>query len=80
MCALKTCLLFMCVCVCLCGCALSVIDKLSVVLLNLSGRILMLISMVNIPETLDRKLIKPLSIIYTKPAFGLKHTKLKDCM
>lgn len=77
------------VCVCVCVCAQTyvyarrrAIDKLSVVPLSLSDRILMLIPMVNSPETFHGKLIRPLSIIYTVPAFrdAHTHTKQKHCM
>lgn len=61
------------VCVCACVCTQRAADKLSVVLLNLSDRILMLIPMVNSPETVHRKLIRPWSIIYTTLAFGHTH-------
>lgn len=64
----QTAVVFVCVCV------HRAIDKLSVVSLSLSDRILMLIPMVNSPETFHRKLIRPLSIIYTAPAFGHTHT------
>lgn len=47
------------VCVCACVCTQRAADKLSVVPLNLSDRILMLIPMVNSPETVHRKLIRP---------------------
>lgn len=70
-------------CVCVletCVRAHRAIDKLSVVPLSLSDRILMLIPMVNSPETFHRKLIRPLSIIYTVPAFGHTHKKLEQCM
>lgn len=40
-------------------CAHRVIDKLSFVSLNVSNRILMLIPMVNSPETFHGKLIRP---------------------
>ena len=79
---------FVCVCVCVCVhkrmCmrVRRAIDKLSVVPLSLSDRILMLIPMVNSPETFHGKLIRPLSIIYTVPAFrdAHTHTKQKHCM
>lgn len=48
-------------------------DKLGIVPLSLSDRVLMLIPMVNSPEKFHRKLIKPLSIIYSVPAFGHSH-------
>lgn len=47
------------VCACACVCTQRAADKLSVVPLNLSDRILMLIPMVNSPETVHRKLIRP---------------------
>lgn len=47
------------VCVCACVCTQRAADKLSVVPLNLSDRILMLIPMVNSPEMVHRKLIRP---------------------
>lgn len=53
-------------------------DKLSVVPLSLSDRILMLIPMVNSPETFHGKLIRPLSIIYTVAAFRHAHTHIQS--
>lgn len=47
------------VCACACVCTQRAADKLSVVPLNLSDRILMLIPMVNSAETVHTKLIRP---------------------
>lgn len=63
----------MCVLKLACACLHRGIDKLSVAPLSLSDRILMLIPMVNSPEMFHRKLIRPLSIIYTMAAFGHTH-------
>ena len=57
-----------CVCVCVCVCVHSRTDKLSVGPLNLSDRILMLIPMVNSPEILRRKLIRP--VLFTTASFS----------
>lgn len=71
---------------CLYMCGHRAMDKLSFVLLNLTNiwehvRVLMLIPMVNSPEMPHRRLIRPLSIIYTKHIFGYTntHTHAHEC-